>query len=155
MDSPDWRSFTAEAFQDAVATYMRLAYPSGNPPENVSRRLIWPESASIDQLVACPQFERGTVPGTISPVYALRLGNQHYPHMKLQVQPWPTSVGAMLSVNTHDQIVGLDPNSPDAAAFRSLQSTNQQVKEAIEHAWDEQGLPTFLRYLRDYLALPH
>ena len=49
-------------------------------------------------------------------------------------------------------MLSLDPNSPDASAFRALQAENQRLKEAIEQAWDQAGLPTFLRYLREYIA---
>ena len=34
----------------------------------------------------------------------------------------------------------------------ALQAENQKLKVAIELAWDEAGLPTFPRYLRDYLV---
>jgi hypothetical protein len=71
--------------------------------------------------------------------------------MKLQVQPWPNPSGLLLSVNTHDQALALNLNPSDADAFRSLQAENQRLKEAIEQAWDQAGLPTFLRYLRDYI----
>ena len=71
--------------------------------------------------------------------------------MKLQIQPWPNPAGFMLSVNTHDQVAGLDLGAADVEAFRDLQAENQRLKEAIEQAWDEAGLPTFLRYLRDYI----
>ena len=84
-------------------------------------------------------------------MYALRLGNHRYPHMKLQIQPWPNVAGFMLSVNSHDQVSGLDMGAEDAQAFRDLQAENQRLKEAIEEAWDDAGLPTFLRYLRDYI----
>ena len=30
-------------------------------------------------------------------------------HMKLQVQPWPNAAGFLLSVNTHDQVLGARP----------------------------------------------
>ena len=36
-------------------------------------------------------------------------------------------------------------------AFRILQAENARIKEAIEQAWDGEGLATFLRYLRDYI----
>ncbi|MHC5544990.1 hypothetical protein ACYOEI_42685, partial [Singulisphaera rosea] len=72
-----------------------------------------------------------------------------YPHMKLQVQPWPNEAGFMLSVNTHDQILSLD--AADADAFRELQTENQRIKEAIEQAWAVADLPTFLGYLRKYI----
>ena len=71
--------------------------------------------------------------------------------MKLQIQPWPNDAGFMLSVNSHDQVSGLDRGAADAQAFRELQAENQRLKEAIEEAWDDGGLPTFLRYLRDYI----
>ena len=58
----------------------------------------------------------------------------------------------MLSVNTHDQVLALDPNASDMPAFRDLQAENQRLKEVIEQAWDDAGLPTFLRYLREYIA---
>ena len=70
--------------------------------------------------------------------------------MKLQVQPWSNAAGFMLSVNTHDQVAGLDL-AADAEGFRELQRENQRLKELIEQQWDEVGLPTFLRYLRDYI----
>ena len=87
------------------------------------------------------------MPGNQSPIFALRLGNFRYPHMKMQIQPWSNAAGFMLSVNTHDQVAGLDVGAADAQAFRALQAENQRLKEAIEQAWDELGLPTFLRYL--------
>ena len=89
--------------------------------------------------------------GAEAPIFALRLGNARYPHMKLQVQPWPNAAGFLLSVNTHDQVLALDPTDADAEPFRALQASNQAVKEEIEAAWDDAGLPTFLRYLRDYI----
>jgi hypothetical protein len=36
-------------------------------------------------------------------------------------------------------------------AFRELQAENQRLKESIEQGWDDAGLPTFLRYLREYI----
>ena len=88
-----------------------------------------------------------------SPIVGLRLGNARYPHMKLQVQPWDGPEGFLLSVNTHDHALALEPGVDDAEAFMALQAENQRLKVAIEQAWDEAGLPTFPRYLRNYLAL--
>ncbi len=34
----------------------------------------------------------------------------------------------------------------------ALQAENQRLKVAIEQAWDQNELPTFPRYLRNYLA---
>lgn len=149
---PEFRDLTVETLRRAVDVYVAGAYPAGDLPEIARRRLGWPEGAALMDLLTGPLFERIRPPdGEGSTIYALRLGNHQYPHMKLQVQPWPTSIGYMLSVNTHDQILGLDPEAPGSDRFRALQAENQRLKEAIELAWDQNGFPTFLRYLRDYL----
>jgi hypothetical protein len=142
-----------DVLRQAIAVYLATAYPSGPPPEAVRRRLEWPADADASTLLTRAPFERAGRAGEAggSAVFALRLGNTRYPHMKLQIQPWPNAAGFLLSVNTHDQVLAIDPNSADAPAFRALQAENQRLKEAIEQAWDQAGLPTFLRYLRDYL----
>ena len=141
-----------DLLRTAVEAYLKIAYPSGQIPEAVGRRLVWPDVRIMGDLLSKPPFERaGKLPGHETPVYALRLGNWRYPHMKLQIQPWSNSAGFMLSVNTHDQVAALDTAAGDAEAFRELQAENQRLKEIIEQAWDEAGLPTFLRYLREYI----
>ncbi len=143
--------FGVEDLRRAVTIYLELAYDGREPPEAVRRRLEWIEHSDLATLIIQPPFERSSKQGS-PPIHALRLGNRRYPHMKLQIQPWPTSQGTMLSINTHDQVLGLDPTSDDVEEFRELQAENARIKEAIEQAWDLAGFPTFLRYLRDYLA---
>lgn len=136
----------------AAEVYIRIAYPSGDVPEIVRRRLVWSDGPLAEGILVSPPFERtGKVPGHQTPIYALRLGNLRYPHMKLQIQTWENDAGFMLSVNTHDQVAGLDVGAADAQAFRELQTENQRLKEAIEQAWEDEGLPTFLSYLRNYI----
>ena len=136
----------------AVEIYLGIAYPNSEPPPAVRRRLDWPPGLDASELLAKPPFERVGKPPLEKPIFALRLGNVRYPHMKMQIQPWDAKDGFLLSVNTHDHALALDPNAPDAAAFMALQAENQKLKVEIEQAWDEAGLPTFPRYLRDYLA---
>jgi len=148
----DLSGLRLDLLRSATKIYLTLAYPAGVVPEVVQRRLVWRENCVADELLSAPPFERaGKAPGRPAPIYALRLGNHRYPHMKLQIQPWPNNAGFMLSVNSHDQVSGIDPGAADAQAFRELQAENQRLKEAIEEAWDDAGLPTFLRYLRDYI----
>lgn len=141
-----------DLLRKAVELYLAIAYADAEIPPAVRRRLAWPESSSSQEVFTKPPFERaGKASGHDGTVYALRLGNGRYPHMKLQIQPWPNPAGFMLSVNTHDQVAGLDAGPADAEAFRDLQTENQRLKELIEHAWEENGLPTFLNYLREYI----
>jgi hypothetical protein len=146
------RGLRLDLLRRAAEIYLERAYPTGVIPEPVRRRLAWREDCPADEVLSCPPFERaGKAPGRPASIYALRLGNHRYPHMKLQIQPWPNDAGFMLSVNTHDQVGGLSLSAADAQAFRDLQAENQELKEAIEQGWDAAGLPTFLRYLRDYI----
>ncbi|WP_337175720.1 hypothetical protein [Paludisphaera sp.] len=141
-----------DVLRRAVDVYLKVAYPSGQYPESVRRRTNWAEGVPPHELFARPPFERaGKAQGSQAPIFALRLGNQRYPHMKLQLQPWNNAEGMMLSVNTHDQIAGLDIAAADVDAFRRLQAENQQLKEAVERAWEAEGLPTFLNFLREYI----
>jgi len=152
VDPPDLQSLRIDLLRQAVDIYLALAYSSSQLPDVVRRRLDWAEDVDPMTLLSRPPFERANRPGPGKTlIFALRLGNARYPHMKLQVQPWPNAAGFLLSVNTHDQVLALDPNAPDLEAFRHLQAENQRLKEVIEHAWDEAGLPTFLRYLREYI----
>ncbi|GIW89375.1 MAG: hypothetical protein KatS3mg108_3699 [Isosphaeraceae bacterium] len=149
-----FRGLTLDALREAVAIYLRHAYPDGRLPEAVQRRLHWAVERGIPGLLTVPPFE--TIPPAgddrRAPIYALRLGNQRYPHMKLQIQSWRTRVGYLLTVNTHDQVERLDPGTPGAAEFQALQVYNREVKEAIERDWDAHGFPNFHRYLTDYLS---
>jgi hypothetical protein len=148
----DLRELRIDLLRQAAEIYVRLAYPSGNLPDVVLRRLNWREDCAADVLLKGPPFERaGKAPSRQSPIYALRLGNYSYPHMKLQIEAWPNEAGFLISVNTHDQVTGLDVCAIDVEAFRALQAENKRLKEAIEAEWDQAGLPTFLRYLKDYI----
>lgn len=149
---PDLSTLRLDLVRQAAEIYLVHAYPATERPESVERRMDWSPDESAADLLPKPPFERaGRVPGTQTPIYALRLGNIHYPHMKLQIQPWPNAAGMMLSVNTHDQVAGMDLSVSDNRAFKELQSQNQQIKEIIEQAWEVAGLPTFLQYLREYI----
>lgn len=135
----------------AIAIYLELAYPDVAVPEAVRRRITWRGVPGPVPLHEPMQFESTRSGPETAPIYAIRLGNARYPHMKLQVQPWPSPAGFLLSVNTHDQVAPPDSDSPEAEAFRTLQSANQHYKQQIETSWEEAGLPTFLGYLKDYI----
>ena len=148
----DLHNLRVDVLREAVAIYMALSYPEGSIPPNVASRLQWGTESDAETLLGKPPFERaGKNKSTGTAIYALRLGNARYPHMKLQIQPWPNHAGFLLSVNTHDQVLALDANAEGTQAFREIQQENQRLKEVIEQAWDDAQLPTFLRYLREYI----
>ena len=144
--------FDVPLLRRAIAIYLDRAYPSGTVPEVVRRRLDWPEGVELPALLEGKPFERiKPIEAEGGPIYALRLGNHEYAHMKLQIQCWPNSDGYLLSVNTHDQVQSFASRPADQERFRPIREENQRIKELIEQAWADNGLPTFLAYLRAYI----
>jgi hypothetical protein len=84
--------------------------------------------------------------------YSMRLGNRHYPHMKLRIEPSPDASRYLFRADSHDRHVCPPPTSPEHGAFRELMEKNQQIVDAVESAWAEAGVPTFKTYLREDLA---
>jgi hypothetical protein len=137
-----------EQVMRAIDVYLLHAYGQ-EPPVTVRSQLAvlktWggpflraPVFVSDDQ----PQGKR----------YSMRLGNRHYPHMKLRIEPSPDGSRYLFRADSHDRHVCPPPTSPEHAAFRELMEQNQQVVDAVESGWAEAAVPTFKTYLREDLA---
>jgi hypothetical protein len=142
----------------AVTTYLAHAYegaagPNGVPagtPSAVKARLESLRHAPAAEFYASPVFERDSVANPTK--FSLRLGNRHYPHMKLVIDRAPDGHGHLLRADTHDAHCRPAPGSRDYPGFCQLMDRNREVAERIESAWDQQGVPTFKAYLREDLA---
>src|SRR5688572_27814436 len=151
-----------------------LPLPAGTPSA-VRARLETLRSTPDDAFYDSAVFEQGTgagagaggsKPGPAGPAappasprdsrdgparYALRLGNRHYPHMKLVIDRAPDGRSYLLRADTHDAHCQPRPGSRESAAFAELSRQNRAVADAIESAWQAAGLPTFKKFLRDDL----
>jgi hypothetical protein len=144
----------------AVNTYLSIAYdgPSGaagvpaGTPSAVKSRLESLRLAPSSDFYASPVFERDNAASPTPTKFSLRLGNRHYPHMKLVIDRSPDGHGHLLRADTHDAHCRPAPGSRDYHVFSQLMDRNREVAERIEAAWEEQGVPTFKAYLRDDLA---
>ena len=114
------------------------------------RGLTQLRSASESDFYRLAAFERGPSDDPIR--FSLRLGNHFYPHMKLTIERSPDGVHTLFRVDTHDQHVQVKPDAPEAAAVAELTRRNQSLAQQIEAAWEENGLVTFKKYLREDLA---
>lgn len=129
----------------AIDAYLANAYDAGAPrpvAERVERLAAWPEG----DFYGCPLFERE--PGEDPQRYAFRLGNRHYPHMKLVIERLPTRGAWFFRADTHDGHVCPAPDDPEYGLFRELMERNRAVAAAIEDAWSREGLLTFREFLR-------
>ncbi|MFO0964682.1 MAG: hypothetical protein U0793_03720 [Gemmataceae bacterium] len=138
---------------------MTQAYPQGEatiPPRKLPYFAI---GSAADLREFLPPADRATgiareVTGPTGELsgYEFRLGSAHFPHLKLRVQ-WvdnQNGSGWIFMVDTHDHFPRLDAGA-DEAAWRQVQQINRQLKEAIEKAFEEAGITTLNKLLRDGL----
>ena len=142
----------------AVAIYLAQAYegpPATNgvpasTPSAVRARLESLRMVAPTDFYASPVMERDNPAHPTR--FALRLGNRHYPHMKLVIERSPDGQGHLLRADTHDAHCRPAAGSRDYHVFCKLMDQNREVADAVESAWEAQGFPTFKAYLRDDLA---
>ena len=134
----------------AIDTFLNVAY-GGPPPSAVRSRLETLRALDAAAFYDSPVFERRGDGGTTR--ILLRLGNRFYPHMKLAVERRPDRHGYLFRADTHDAHCCPATTSREYQAFRQLMELNQGVAQAVESAWERDGLPTFKTFLKQDLAL--
>ena len=131
----------------AIELYLGLAY-GGPPPGPISARVEALHHVPEAEFYASGVFEHSPqAPGR----FALRLGNRHYPHMKLVIERRPDGKGFLFRADAHDRHCCPAPSSREYPMFCALMEQNQTISQSIEAAWDAAGIPTFKSYLRDDL----
>ena len=137
-----------EQVMQAIDLYLRQAY-GDEPPVTVRSQM------SLLKTWGGPFFRAPVFVADDQPQgrrYSMRLGNRHYPHMKLRIEPSPDGSRYLFRADSHDRHVCPPPTSAEHTAFRDLMEKNQKVVEAVETAWADAGVPTFKTYLREDLA---
>ncbi len=133
----------------AIDVYIANAYAHG-PPSAVQDRLHTLRSLADEDFYDGAVFEHENV--ARPPRFALRLGNECYPHMKLVIERSPDGRHWFFRADTHDQHCCPAPGSRDYRIFSQLMERNRQVAHKIESAWESAGLLTFRSFLKDDLA---
>jgi hypothetical protein len=132
--------------------YLEQAYPSGPPPENRRQFSHLDEHLSLEEILHLKGVE--TLPPASSaqsrPAYALRVGNEWYPHMKVVLRPLDDDGAYIFTVDTHDH-VSVPDGSPEADALRALKARNTELARLVETKWTQVGVPTQAAALREYL----
>jgi hypothetical protein len=142
-----------EMLELAIAVYLRCAYPDGQLPDAVRKRISLDRSRPLGQLLGELPFERyESVAPFPCTVYALRLGAAYYPHLKMEIRPFPNQNGFVFWVNTHDQFFAPDARCRDGERWREVVSRNRELKQLVERAWAEAKLPTFVTAMQESLA---
>lgn len=140
-----WQRPSPAEVWTAIDLYLSQAY-SGGPPSAVRARLDTLRAAAPEDFYGCAVFECDSK--TNPTRFALRLGNQTYPHMKLVIERSPSGTSHLFRADTHDRHACPDPQSREYGVFCELMSRNQDCSQRIENAWAEKDLPTFKTYLK-------
>ena len=139
-----WQKPNPAIVWKAIDAYLKGAYPA-DPPAPIRQRLESLRAVADAAFLASDAFERDSSADPSR--YALRLGNRFFPHMKLVIERSPDG-GYLFRADTHDRHCQVPPSSPEYADFCQLMARNHQIAQAIELAWENQGLPTFKTFLR-------
>ncbi len=140
---------TAEQIRQAADLYLAKAYAC-EIPLVVRDRLAGEGIAPGDYLMS-ESVERTPNTAELSAVrsFAIRLGNSHYPNMKLRISRLPRQQAYLFLVDAHDEILNAPASSPDHEPLEALKRHNAAVVQAICAAWGEAGLPTEKNFLRE------
>jgi hypothetical protein len=145
---------TTDLLSRACRIFLALAYPEGEATISPSRAafLRLESRADLETALGSPICQIIKADGRPRG-YSVRLGSAAYPHLKLQVVNCGQSDICVFAVDTHDSFK-LDSRHPDAERCAHIQAANQRLKEAIERAWESDGLLTFNGLLRRGLDMP-
>ena len=152
---------TTDLVSQACRLFLAEAYCGGESTIPPRRRLLLemesgqemlPYLESAPGLKECCQVVTAKNGGVRA--LLIRLGCNHYPHLKLKAQLIDHESGSewLFSVDTHDGFSATNflppPDHPDAAAWTEMQHANAALKQRIETAWEQAGLTTFNALLR-------
>ncbi|MFT5198841.1 MAG: CheY-like chemotaxis protein [Planctomycetota bacterium] len=146
------QTLTISHVRRAVEMYLRAAYPEGPPQAQQITLQTLRDATSLRQVRSLFSTPR-TSENVTCRRFTLRLGNQRYPFMKLVIQEYLVEDEYFFSVDTHDELK-VTPEMADYKEWLDLRQFNGELKELIEAAWAEAGLPTHedLRVLMEDLA---
>lgn len=135
---------TPEMLKKAVKIYVEAAYQRVHMPLAVkSRADIFAEhDGTVMDMLSHDIIEKISSNDASSEVdaYALRLGNEKYPHMKLMLRR--DGDRYHFEADPHDEHFELESTDPEALKAHELQEHNRKLKEEIETRWREADLPT-------------
>jgi len=145
---------TIDMLQRAVRLYIDAAYPDGRVPLHVAEQTRFDTSVSIDRLIHSMAFEHSFDETGNVEKYQLRLGNHMYPHMKLGIERCAGSDDFVFVVDTHDRHITIGPSPDESDGLADLLERNTKLKNQIEQAWRDAGLPTQSRRVTDQTSKP-
>lgn len=140
---------SAEQIIRAVELYLERAYAA--PPPGIEQRLPANPDVGAYLMGRCVERDPSDAPLEQVRSFALRLGNDQYPHMKLRFSRPPRGDFFVFSVDSHDAFLSAPVGSADYEPLEALKRHNAKLADAIVAAWEGAGLLTERSYMRQKL----
>ena len=140
-----FEEITTALLKQAMDLYLAVAYEKKPQPLTVKNRVTFLTEHAGDALADVLRhdlFERilSEADETVVESYAVRLGNEQYPHMKLALRRGDDGDYGLV-VEPHDQHFEVETTDPDTPRAQELKNYNQRIAEEIESRWREAELP--------------
>jgi hypothetical protein len=147
----DLDNLTADKLRQALALYLREAWPQGLPPEKRAMAIL-PAEGSLPEVLRASAFEPICIVegGTRPDIWMLRVGSAVSPRVKLTLKRVSLSEDVLFNVDTHDLYLSRSPGEETEEERRECEEA-EALKRRVEEAWGAAGLPTFVTYMQDYL----
>jgi len=140
-----FEEITTPLLKQAMDIYLAVAYAKEPPPLTVKNRVTFLSEHAGDALadvLSHDLFERvcSEADENVIESYAIRLGNEKYPHMKLALRRQADGDYALM-VEAHDSHFEVETDDPDAPRAQELKDYNRQLVGEIESRWRDAELP--------------
>jgi len=147
----DLDNLTPDMLRQALAIYLREAWPDGLP-EEVRDQVRLPAEGGLPEILRRSAFERVSLAEDDSrpDIYKLNIGSHTSPLMKFCVKRVSMSETFLFNVDIHDLYL-CRPDGEETEEERASREASEGLKRRVEELWGEAGLPTFLKYMEEYL----
>ncbi len=147
----DLDNLTSDKLRQALAIYLREAFPDGLP-EEVRAQVRLPAEGELPEILRQSSFERVSLAEDDSrpDIYKLNIGSSTSPVMKFCLKRVSMSETFLFNVDIHDLYL-CRPDGAETEEEKASREASERLKRRIEELWGEAGLPTFLKYMEEYL----
>ncbi len=147
----DLDNLTSDMLRQALAIYLREAFPDGLP-DAVREQVRLPVEGDLPEILRQSAFERVSLADDDSrpDIYKLNIGSHTSPLMKFCMKRVSLSETFLFNVDIHDLYL-CRPDGEESEEERASREGSEKMKRRVEELWGEAGLPTFLKYMEEYL----
>jgi hypothetical protein len=147
----DLDNLDADMLRRALALYLRAAFPDGLP-EDRRPMIRLPVQGSLPEVLRGSSFEPVSLAddGSRIDIWRLPIGTRDSDRVKFCLKRVSLSDEFLFNVDIHDLYLSR-PDGEESEDERREREASEVLKRKVESEWAAAGLPTFVKYMEDYL----